>query len=413
MLYKDAVAIQLGESIAATETDVATTDVDEYMKEGLQTMVNSIPTDMLFQLETTSDFAVASTPSVSAPYVDTVGDGSVNANAGAYTDSGVTAADAHHYWDLPANVTVTAVTFTLTWAYGGSGSGTWTASHRAGITSDSIKFANASNYKQLSKTYTQGTTTDTITLTFGTPVTTSDASTKLLLTTAITNNGSLGDVTITTAPTISAITYTSQASEGVNVGTNKVLYVMREHDTETITDGTKLMVECREVPPSLKGRLSAGSGWQEQATESDPVYYKQGNKVHILPTSLSAKSLVYWVSVPPTTWADPLPSANTYMSGSILKELEPMLLSYTVMRCLQQKLAKVQIGASASIEQDIADEDFDIVQARQVLVQDLTQRIQEKEKDFQTGLALLQRGTYQDKTSDDVKRPPTYAGIAQ
>mgnify|MGYP003148952390 CR=1 FL=1 len=413
MTYKDLVINQLGENVAASDTDILTTDVDEYMKEGLQTIVNSIPSDMLFQLESSQDFAVASTPAVGTPYTQPVGTHALNENATAYTDERDATKDSYHVFTLPANVTITAINYTLTWAWGGSGSGTFAATHRAGVTNNEKSFAAAGTTKITTTTYTQDTATVNVSLELPTSVSTTDGNTKILVVVATTNL-SLGDRTLTTKPTISAITYSSQASEGVDVGTNKVLYVMREHDTETVTDGTKLMVECREVPPSLKGRLTAGSGWQEQATESDPVYYKQGSKVHILPQSLSTNSLVYWVKVPPSTWTSgTLPNANDYMGGSILKELEPILLSYTVMRCLQQKLAKVQIGASASIEEDIADEDFDIVQARQVLVQDLTQRVQEKEKDFQTGLALLQRGTYQDKTGDDVKRPPTYTGIAQ
>ena len=415
MTYKDLTERQLGEPIEAADSDIIVADVDEYMKEGLQTIVNSIPTDMLFQLESTGDFVSSgSNTDVDETIDNAAGNGTTNASTTNSNDSGVTAADANHIFNLPADVTVTAVNFTLTWVYGGSGSGTWTASARAGSTANDTYFSNASNYKRMTKSYNQGTSTDNITLTLNSPITTTDGNTRVLVTTSIHSQASMGSLTFSTKPTISAITYTTTVSEGVDVGTNKVLYVMREHDTETVTDGSKLMVECREVPPSLKGRLTAGSGWQEQATESDPVYYKQVNKVHILPTSLSTNSLVYWVKVPPSTWTSgTLPNANDYMGGSILKELEPMLLSYTTMRCLQQKLAKVQIGATASIEQDIADEDFDIVQARQVLVQDLTQRIQEKEKDFQTGLALLQRGTYQDKTGDDVKRPPTYTGIAQ
>ena len=81
----------------------------------------------------------------------------------------------------------------------------------------------------------------------------------------------------------------ADAVHGVSVGTNKILYVQRLSDTN-LTDSngdgvadTKMLVECREVPASLRGRVKAGSGWKEESSETDPVWYKLGKRIYVEP----------------------------------------------------------------------------------------------------------------------------------
>ena len=205
----------------------------------------------------------------------------------------------------------------------------------------------------------------------------------------------------------------------LDIDTNKILYVLRESDSNLIdTPGSeagndeKMLVECREIPASLRGRVTPGSGWKEEVSETDPVWYKLDGKVHILPTSTSTSSKLYWIKVPPSTW-DSGAESRVYMSGTILFELEPLLLCYVVKRCLEQKLAKVELGTSSSLEAYIADEDLDLVQAQQVLIGDLLQRIALKNKNMQLMLGALMQGTIQPETADDTKRIPTYSGIAE
>jgi hypothetical protein len=55
---------------------------------------------------------------------------------------------------------------------------------------------------------------------------------------------------------------TDALEDGVSVGTNKIMYVQRESDS-LLVDSTgngandaKMLVECREVPASLRGRIT-------------------------------------------------------------------------------------------------------------------------------------------------------------
>ena len=81
----------------------------------------------------------------------------------------------------------------------------------------------------------------------------------------------------------------TDAVHGVSVGTNKILYVQRLSDSNlTDTDGdgvadAKMLIECREVPASLRGRVKAGSGWKEESSETDPVWYKLGKRIYVEP----------------------------------------------------------------------------------------------------------------------------------
>ena len=119
----------------------------------------------------------------------------------------------------------------------------------------------------------------------------------------ITNKGS----GYTSAPTI---TITSSSGSGVTLNatlannyatipTQAVMSVLRETETKlgnsnvdndtTDSEGNvtaivydeSLVMECREVPKALKGRLATGSGWLEEATETDPVWYRDRGKAYI------------------------------------------------------------------------------------------------------------------------------------
>ena len=210
--------------------------------------------------------------------------------------------------------------------------------------------------------------------------------------------------------------------EGVAVGSNKILQVVRESDTvlvDTNLDGTLngyASVECREIPASLSGRAAVGSGWQEEASETDPVYYKLSGKVKIIPTSIKTNSKIYWVKVPPTAWESNAHAQN-YMTGSILKEIEPLIMLYVLSKCYKQKLAMALFGADASatqgstMEQYIADEDLDMAQGQQLLITDMQAMVQMLEREFQLGIQLLMDGTYKPELIENIQTQDTYAKL--
>lgn len=84
----------------------------------------------------------------------------------------------------------------------------------------------------------------------------------------------------------------ADAVHGVSIGTNKILYVQRLSDDYLVDangDGTldaKMLVECREVSASLRGRVKAGSGWQEEASQTDPIWYKLGKRIYVEPSPI-------------------------------------------------------------------------------------------------------------------------------
>jgi hypothetical protein len=174
----------------------------------------------------------------------------------------------------------------------------------------------------------------------------------------------------------------------------------------------KMLVECREVPASLRGRIISGSGWKEEATETDPVWYKYNGKVHIAPESASTNSKAFWVKVPPTAWVADA-DEQTYMAGTILLELEPLVMAYVVKKCFERKLALAQLGTSTSLEVYVEDEDIDLAQAQQLLIGDLMQTIALKEKALQIGIASFMKGTVEPETAKDMKRVPTYTHLGQ
>ena len=209
------------------------------------------------------------------------------------------------------------------------------------------------------------------------------------------------------------------APEGVAVGSNKILQVVRESDTNLVdsnldgTLNTTASVECREIPAALSGRAAVGSGWQEEASETDPVYYKLGGKVQIIPTSDKTSSKVHWVKVPPTAWESNAQN-ETYMAGTILKEIEPLIMLYVLKKVYGQKLALAQFGTvtqGSSLETYIADEDLDMAQGQQLLVQDLQAMLVNLEKEFQMGIQLLMQGTYRPELLENIQTQDTYAKL--
>ena len=353
--YRDIAVREIGEAIGSSD-DITPADIHNYMVEGLQYLVNIIPSDMLWNMETVSDFQ---DPTNGVSTVDTIVD-SNNHTQG----------------------TVTGLSLT-----GGTGSGA-----KATVVIDSSNSVES--------------------------VTITSAGSGYAIDDTLTMAGGLSGIG-GSAATVDVATLTSTGTyEGINVGTNKVLYVLRETDSNVIDsdlDGTndaKGLVECREIPASLRGRIVKGSGWKEEATETDPVWYKYNGKVHIAPESASTNSKAFWVKVPPTAWVADA-DEQTYMAGTILLELEPLVMAYVVKKCFERKLALAQLGTSTSLEVYVEDEDIDLAQAQQLLIGDLMQTIALKEKVLQIGIASFMKGTVEPETAKDMKRVPTYTHLGQ
>ena len=301
------------------------------------------------------------------------------------------------------------------------------------------------------------------------------------------------------------------AIHGVSVGTNKILYVQRFSDTNA--DGAlDMLVECREVSASLRGRVKSGSGWKEEASGTDPVWYKLGRRIYIEPSPTdyfsdgsqfsavvdvskasgstsfttsgtytgtgalgyfieviaasggfdrfrwstdestwnesvimninsglnnlsygvnivwadsnanhtvgdkyefsaepSKRSKVYFIENPPSGWK----YDSDYLTGAVPKEIDPIVLNYVAARAAEQKLASIQNGSSASLEQYIIDEDIDLAQAQQVLIQDTHALIDRYQKEYQMGIQGLMSGTYAPQSTAREEQQPVYSNVAQ
>ena len=123
----------------------------------------------------------------------------------------------------------------------------------------------------------------------------------------------------------------------------------------------------------------------------------------------SPRSKVYYISVPPSGWV----YNSDYLDGTVPNEVDPIVLNYVVMRALEKKLAKIQNGSSASLEQYIIDEDLDLAQGQQILIQDTNALIDRFAREYQIGLQSLMAGTYKGKTTDDRKEKQAYQNVAQ
>ena len=105
------------------------------------------------------------------------------------------------------------------------------------------------------------------------------------------------------------------------------------------------------------------------------------------------------------------------MTGSILKEIEPLIMLYVLSKCYKQKLAMALFGADASatqgstMEQYIADEDLDMAQGQQLLITDMQAMVQMLEREFQLGIQLLMDGTYKPELIENIQTQDTYAKL--
>lgn len=161
----------------------------------------------------------------------------------------------------------------------------------------------------------------------------------------ITNKGS----GYTSAPTI---TITSSSGSGVTLNatlaniyatipTQAVMSVLRETETKLGNSDTSndpadppsivydetLVMECREVPKAQRGRLAVGSGWLEEASETDPVWYRDRGKAYILPTP---KMNAY------VSYASPINiTSNALTLGQMPNEIEYLVILFaSVKSCI-------------------------------------------------------------------------------
>ena len=154
-------------------------------------------------------------------------------------------------------------------------------------------------------------------ITISAPPTSTQPNTTATATCTINGSGEIDAVTITEkgfgyleAPTITL----SGSSGGVltaslgalnhTISTNTILGVERftsDLSLDSTGNGTydsRNYVECREIPHTKAGRVTPGSGWLEEVTDADPVFYRKNGKIEILPKPL--KSIVTTAEVPST-----------------------------------------------------------------------------------------------------------------
>ena len=354
--YSDFAAHILGESIGA-DTDVTTTMISDFMIEGAQVVVNAMPKEMLWSMETEEDFVGSGSPEGVA-----VGSNKI-LQVVRLSDS-----------DL----------LTITKGVDGIAD-----------TTPAVSAAWEANKQHTDVTQTSSNNDGTL-VEFA--INTDGSGLPTFFITSQGQNYVVNDTILVTDPGSTTNTATVTVSSVVSSSTGKA------------------EVECREIPAALIGRATPGSGWQEESSETDPVYYKLGGKVNILPTSTSNKSKVYWVKVPPTAWNSNAQN-STYMAGTILQEIEPIIMLYVLKKAFSVKLAKVQFGLSTEVDQGntleayIADEDLDMAQAQQMLIQDLTAMVGLLDKEFQNSIQLLMTGTYQPELIENIQTQDTYAKL--
>tara|TARA_Y100000356_G_scaffold127265_1_gene125952 strand:+ start:332 stop:1690 length:1359 start_codon:yes stop_codon:yes gene_type:complete len=200
---------------------------------------------------------------------------------------------------------------------------------------------------------------------------------------AIDGSGNISAVTITdkgsgytSAPTI---TITSSSGSGqtltatlannyATIPTQAVMSVLRETETKlgnsnvnndtTDSDGNvtaivydeTLTMECREVRKALKGRLATGSGWLEEATETDPVWYRDRGRAYILPTP---KMNAY------VSYAAPINIKTTNLDlGQMPNEIEYLVILFaSVKSCiLALKALRSEIPELTSLDSDFVSQ---------------------------------------------------------
>ena len=130
------------------------------------------------------------------------------------------------------------------------------------------------------------------------------------------------------------------------VGTNTILHVERETESFTNCDPDAIdvnegeddrtsVVECREVPAALKGRVKPGSGWSEEVTENDPVIYKENGRNYILPEPYMNGTKVITAEVPLTLSA-------TSTKCIVPSEMEYLLVLYAATQILNIHIIRIK-----------------------------------------------------------------------
>lgn len=161
------------------------------------------------------------------------------------------------------------------------------------------------------------------------------------------NSGSIDAITITnegsgykSPPTVTASASDSGTdaftavlhNDFVSIGTNTILSVTRETESSTLdtsgdgTNDTTSIVECREIQSAQAGRVRPGSGWLEEVTEEDPVFYKKGGKVYILPVPTLKNNRVEFVQPPAL--------AHGESTGLMPKEVDYLVVLFAAVKSL-------------------------------------------------------------------------------
>lgn len=162
----------------------------------------------------------------------------------------------------------------------------------------------------------------------------------------ITNKGSgyssPPTITITTNSGTGKTLTAKLAGVFATIPTQAIMSVLRETETKlgnsnpandtTNDDGVvtaivydeTLLMECREVPKAQRGRLAVGSGWLEEASETDPVWYRDRGRAYILPTP---KMNAYISYAAPITI-----SSEDLTLGQMPNEIEYLVILYASVR---------------------------------------------------------------------------------
>ena len=96
-------------------------------------------------------------------------------------------------------------------------------------------------------------------------------------------------------------------------------------------------VECRQIRPMDKHKASSSTSI-EYATATDPVYYVEGNKLNILPASLSG---VYYVIADPSIDASAVSAISNFPN-----EAEYLVVLYAAIKVLQNKMNEMNTNSA-------------------------------------------------------------------
>ena len=158
--------------------------------------------------------------------------------------------------------------------------------------------------------------------------------------------------------------------DSLNVDNQKIMNVVRY-------DGSHY-IPCREIEAIDKGRASVGSGYIDEATETDPVYYIENNRLHIIPVPVTGNSV----------------KISTVMYPSINKEdtLVPMFpdeFEHLIMlrACIN---AKQYMISQVTLEEDLE------------LAVSHTNHMSTLKQDYQTSMQILMAGAAQSSAQQAV-----------